>query len=115
MDTLGELAKLYSLATIVFMGGSLIKRGGHNIVEPAMFGKPVVFGHYMFNFRDMARLFVENKAAMETRNRRELLETLKMFLSDRDKRDALGHNARKLIDGNRGATERNITEVVRFI
>ncbi|MEE9500399.1 MAG: 3-deoxy-D-manno-octulosonic acid transferase, partial [Candidatus Omnitrophota bacterium] len=82
LDTFGELSRIYGLATIVFMGGSLVKRGGHNIVEPAVFGKPIVFGPYMFNFRDMARSFLENKAAIKVKNRKELLETLEMLLKD---------------------------------
>lgn len=115
LDTLGELSRLYRLATIVFMGGSLVKRGGHNIVEPAVFGKPILFGPYMFNFRDMARSFLENKAAIEVKNRKELLGTLEMLLKDGNRRSILGRNAKELIDKSKGATERNIHEVEKFI
>jgi len=115
LDTLGELKHLYSLATIVFMGGSLIKRGGHNIIEPAISGKPIVFGPYMFNFKDMARSFLENNAALEVKNKRALKETLQLLLKDENRRIALGRNAKGLIDKSRGATERNIDEVALLL
>lgn len=115
LDTLGELRHLYSIATIVFMGGSLIKRGGHNIVEPAIFGKPIIFGPYMFNFRDMARLFLEEKAAIKVRDKKELLETLQTLLRDRARIDILGQNARELADRDKGATSRNIRELEPFL
>ena len=115
LDTLGDLGHLYSLATIVFMGGSLIKRGGHNIIEPAISGKPIVFGPYMFNFKDMARSFLENNAAVEVKNKKELKETLQLLLKDDSKRATLGNNAKGLIDKSRGATERNINEVALLL
>lgn len=115
LDTFGELSRIYGLATIVFMGGSLVKRGGHNIVEPAVFGKPIVFGPYMFNFRDMARSFLENKAAIKVKNSKELLGTLEMLLKDGNRRTILGRNAKELIDRSKGATERNIGELERLI
>ena len=115
LDTHGELNQLYSVATIVFMGGSLIKKGGHNIVEPARFGKPIVFGPFMFNFRDMAGLFLENKAALAVKGAGELLGVLRSLLKDKERRCALGHAAKKLVDENTGATERNIREVSEIL
>ncbi|MCQ9206989.1 MAG: 3-deoxy-D-manno-octulosonic acid transferase [Omnitrophica bacterium] len=115
LDTHGELSQLYSIATIVVMGGSLIKRGGHNIVEPARFGKPIIFGSFMFNFRDMARLFLENEAALQVKDATELICALRSLLKDRERRDSLGRAAKKLIDENTGATERNIREVCALL
>ncbi len=60
LDTIGELAQLYQVATAVFVGGSLVDAGGHNILEPAVFGKPIVFGPHMHNFAEIARTFVDN-------------------------------------------------------
>src|SRR5207342_2160368 len=65
LDTLGELALLYQLATVVFVGGSLADHGGHNILEPAAFGKPVVFGPHMQNFKEIADAFISNGAAIQ--------------------------------------------------
>lgn len=115
LDTFGKLGRLYRLATIVFMGGSLVRRGGHNIVEPAVFAKPIVFGPHMFNFRDMANSFLEEDAAQEVKNEKGLEETLKALLTDRERRNILGRNAKGLINRNKGATERNINELATFI
>src|SRR4030095_7809863 len=72
LDTIGELAQLYQVATAVFVGGSLVDAGGHNILEPAVFGKPIVFGPYMQNFTEIARTFLESAAAIQIRSAREL-------------------------------------------
>jgi 3-deoxy-D-manno-octulosonic-acid transferase len=111
VDTYGDLGDLYELAAIVFMGGSLIKRGGHNLVEPAIFGKPILFGPHMFNFRDMARVFLAHNAAVLVKNGRELFGELERLAGDTGRRALLGRNARELINTQRGATARNITEV----
>ena len=67
LDTIGELARLYQIATVVFVGGSLVDAGGHNILEPAMFGKPIVFGPHMQNFAEIAEVFLTNRAALQVR------------------------------------------------
>ena len=72
LDTIGELAQLFQVATVVFVGGSLVDAGGHNILEPAVFGKPIVFGPHMDNFAEIARTFLDNGAAMQVRSGREL-------------------------------------------
>ena len=74
LDTLGELAQLYQVATAVFVGGSLVDHGGHNILEPAIFGKPIVFGPYMQNFKEIADTFLANGAAVQVQSERELEE-----------------------------------------
>ena len=115
LDTLGELGKLYALATVVFMGGSLIKRGGHNIIEPAMFAKPIIFGPNMLNFKYMAKLFLENDAALEVKDKDTLAKAIGKLLEDGNRRNALGHNAKSLIDKNKGATGRNIRKIGQFL
>ena len=115
LDTFGELNRVYNLATIVFMGGSFVRRGGHNIIEPAMFAKPIVFGPHMFNFRNIARSFSENNAAIKVKNKEDLLKTMETLLKDEKRRGVLGRNARGLIDKNKGATLRNISEVERIL
>ena len=72
LDTIGELAQLYQLATAVFVGGSLVDHGGHNILEPAVFGKPIVFGPHMQNFKEIADAFLANGAAVQVQSEREL-------------------------------------------
>jgi 3-deoxy-D-manno-octulosonic-acid transferase len=108
LDTLGELAQLYQLATAVFVGGSMVDNGGHNILEPAIFGKPVVFGRYMQNFKEIAETFVSNGAAVQVQSERELEEALLGLVTDPVRRARLGAAARALVEANRGAKERTL-------
>ncbi len=108
LDTIGELLNYYAIADIVFVGGSLIKKGGHNILEPASLAKPIIFGQYMFNFRDTANLFLKNSAAIQVNNAKELQDKISVLLNDVDLGISMGKNAQKLIRENLGATQRNI-------
>ena len=90
LDTIGELAQVYQVATVVFVGGSIVDAGGHNILEPAVFGKPIVFGPYMHNFAEIARTFLENGAAVQVRTARELEPALIELLGDPVRRARLG-------------------------
>jgi 3-deoxy-D-manno-octulosonic-acid transferase len=106
LDSIGELASLFRYATVVFMGGSLGKTGGHNILEPARYGKPIVFGPHMENFRDMARLFVDAGAAIQIERSSQLTPAIESLLSNPEKALQLGHNALAVIQQNTGATDR---------
>lgn len=112
LDTIGELAAVYEHATIVFVGGSLIQKGGHNILEPALFAKPIVVGPHMENFRQIARDFLAAKAMLQLPNAEperlgQLLgATFTSLINSPAERKSLGENARALIDQNRGATSR---------
>ena len=106
LDSIGELAQLYQMATAVFVGGSLVDQGGHNILEPAMFGKPIVFGPHMQNFQEIADAFLTNGAAMQVQSERELDEALLTLVTDPVRRARLGAAARALVEANRGAKTR---------
>jgi 3-deoxy-D-manno-octulosonic-acid transferase len=115
LDTLGELAQLYQVATAVFVGGSLVDYGGHNILEPAIFGKPIVFGPHMQNFREIADAFLANGAAVRVETDRELEQVMAQLVADPVRRARLGAAARALVEANRGAkdkTLRVITDVL---
>jgi 3-deoxy-D-manno-octulosonic-acid transferase len=103
LDTLGELAQLYVLATVVFVGGSLVPSGGHNILEPAMAGKAVVVGPHMANFQEIADQFRAEAAMVEVSSAEELAREVLSLLTDDERRRRLGERARNLIDRNRGA------------
>jgi 3-deoxy-D-manno-octulosonic-acid transferase len=103
LDTLGELAQLYALATVVFVGGSLVPSGGHNILEPAMAGKAVVVGPHMANFQEIADQFRAEAAMVEVSSAEELAREVLSLLTDDERRRRLGERARNLIDRNRGA------------
>lgn len=111
LDTIGELARLYQVATGVFVGGSLVKAGGHNIIEPAVFGKAIVFGPHMENFREIAEAFVTNGAACQVHSDRELEEVLLNLLTDPVRRASLGAAARALVEANRGAKDKTLAAV----
>ena len=106
LDTVGELATLFQIATVVFLGGSLVPAGGHNVLEPAAWGKPVVFGPHMENFAEIAELFLTNRAACQIRSADALEPALVTLLGDPVQRAALGAAARALVEAHRGATDR---------
>src|SRR5262245_12597862 len=108
LDTIGELAQLYQVATAVFVGGSLVDQGGHNILEPAIFGKPIVFGAHMHNFREIADAFIANDAAIQVRSEPELDEALLALVTDPVRRARLGAAARALVEANRGAKTKTL-------
>src|SRR4029079_12165900 len=86
----------YQVATAVFVGGSLVDQGGHNILEPAVFGKPIVFRPYMQKFAEIARAFLESDAAIQIRTPRELEHALMGLITDPVRRARLGAAARAL-------------------
>jgi len=115
LDTIGDLSRLYSVGTVVFMGGSFIKKGGHNIIEPAVYAKPILFGPYMHNFRDMAEQFLNEKAAIRVSDEEELVDTVSMLLKDRTRAREMGERAASLVERNKGAVDRIVSEVKRYI
>jgi 3-deoxy-D-manno-octulosonic-acid transferase len=108
LDTIGELFNFYGAADIVFVGGSLVKKGGHNIIEPASLRKPVIFGPYMFNFKDISELFLVTEAACLAHNGNELAGKIKEILSSSLMAKGMIERAYDLIIKNRGATLKNI-------
>lgn len=115
LDSIGELAQLYQIATAVFVGGSLVDAGGHNILEPAVFGKPIVFGPHMQNFAEIAKAFLDNSAAIQVRTPRELEPVLRDLLSDPVRRASLGAAARALVEANRGARGKSLATIAQLL
>ena len=115
LDTIGELATLYQVATVVFVGGSLVATGGHNVLEPAVFGKPIVFGPHMENFIEIANAFVTNGAGVQVRGARELEDGFVSLMGDPVRRARLGAAARALVEANRGAKERSMAVLAALL
>ncbi len=115
LDTLGELAQLYQVGTAVFVGGSLEDYGGHNILEPAIFGKPIVFGPHMQNFKEIADAFLSNDAAIQVQTERELNAALLALVTDPVRRARLGAAARALVEANRGARARTLQVIAELL
>jgi len=115
LDTIGELATIYQIATVVFVGGSLVATGGHNVLEPAVFGKPIVFGPHMENFLEIADAFVSNGAGVQLAGEEELEEAFLSLMSDPVRRARLGAAARALVEANRGANEKSVTVLSQLL
>ncbi|MGH9936459.1 MAG: 3-deoxy-D-manno-octulosonic acid transferase [Blastocatellia bacterium] len=121
LDTVGELAALYRFASVVFVGGSLVPKGGHNILEPAFYAKPIIVGPHMENFREITKEFLRRGALVQLRGADiqaltvELQGALANLLSDKNYAETLGSNARRAIDENRGATARTVEIVAEHL
>jgi 3-deoxy-D-manno-octulosonic-acid transferase len=121
LDTIGELASVYRFASVVFVGGSLVPRGGHNIIEPALYARPVIVGPHTENFRQIINEFLRRDALIQLRgaSERELTEELRdaliYLLDDRKIAQRLGANARQAVEENRGATTRTVAAIADLI
>ena len=115
LDSVGELSRIYSYATVAFVGGSLVPTGGHNPIEPAAAGVPVCFGPHMTNFREIAATFLENGAAVEVRSPAELIAFASRMYDDKAARSAYGERARKTVEQNRGAAARTAERILELL
>jgi 3-deoxy-D-manno-octulosonic-acid transferase len=109
LDTIGELACLFQVASVVFVGGSLVPAGGHNLLEPAVFGKAIIVGPHMDNFAEITSHFVAQKAVVQVRDATEFEIESVDLVRDRGRRERLGNAARELVESCRGATKRTMT------
>jgi 3-deoxy-D-manno-octulosonic-acid transferase len=103
VDTVGELAALYASADVAFVGGSLVAVGGHNMLEPAALGLPVLTGPHHFNAKEIAQLLLERGAAVQVADARELAAVLKRLLDDPAMRRRIGGLGREIVESNRGS------------
>ena len=110
VNTTGELMDFYACCDLAFVGKSLdSQEGGHNMIEPAIFGKPVIYGPHIENFRAVGEFFREANASIELRNDAELEPTLRRLLDSSTERETLGQRARQLVEQRRGAIDRTIS------
>lgn len=115
LDSIGELAGIYSLGDAVFVGGSLVNSGGHNILEPAWFGKAPVFGPSMENFRDIATKFSSTGAGIQVRSGQQLGKAWAELITNSAKGERMGQKARRLVESNRGATARSLKRIIAVL
>jgi 3-deoxy-D-manno-octulosonic-acid transferase len=115
VDSIGELASLYRLADGVFVGGSLVPSGGHNILEPAAFGKIPVFGPSMENFAEIASRFVSAGAAVQVESPEDVGVAWIEFFRDPERMKKMGDTARSLVEGSRGATDRAVAQIAKLL
>lgn len=107
-DTMGEMMLMYAASDVALVAGSLIPRGGHNILEPAVLAKPVLTGPHVFNFADICSMFEKSDAMLKVANADELAQQLIRLMQDQDERIALGDRALAVMDANRGALDRQL-------
>ncbi len=112
LDTMGELARLYPLADVVFVGGSLAPRGGHNILEPAAAGVPVVIGPHMQNFEAIASDFREADAFIQIRHESDLLPTIRDLLGNCERAKAIGKRGQQVVERQKGVSRRIAQELL---
>ncbi len=108
VDTIGYLLQFYSAASVVFVGKSLTVHGGHNIIEPAMFAKPIVVGPHMQNFKDIVQAFLMEHAVIQVEDALGLKTAIQQLLQNEPLRKDLGDKARMVVRRNRGAVERAV-------
>jgi 3-deoxy-D-manno-octulosonic-acid transferase len=114
LDTIGDLASVYSLGTVAFVGGSLVATGGHNPLEPARFGVPVVMGESSENFREIVEA-MRAEDGIRVVKPSTLTETLVALLKDDGEGRAVGERGRRVFDAQAGATARTVEAVLGLV
>lgn len=114
VDVIGILTKLYALADIAFVGGSLVSCGGHNPLEPAAFSKPVIFGPDMGDFLEISRMLIESGGAVRVEDANGIYEASAMLISDSQKIQTMGKCAFDVFHANKGAVDRTLKVVSSF-
>ena len=115
LDSIGELAGLYDVGDVVFVGGSLVPSGGHNILEPAWFSKVPTFGPSMDNFRDIAQRFSSVGAGIQVGSGEKLGKVWTELIADSTRREQMGKKARALVEANRGASARSLERIAAIL
>jgi 3-deoxy-D-manno-octulosonic-acid transferase len=115
LDTIGELPGLYAIGSVTFVGGSLIPKGGHNLLEPALYGRPVLFGPHMENFAEASAFFLERGAGLQVKDAEDLAQQLAALLRDPARRDRMGKAAMEALAAHRGACERTVALLERYV
>ena len=115
LDTIGELAKVYAVGTVVFVGGSFVPIGGHNVLEPAAHRKPILFGPHMHNFHQIAAALSEAGGALQVRQPEMLGEHVITLLQHPERRQALGDAAYQVLCDNQGAIERTVGLIAQVL
>jgi len=114
-DTMGDLRKFYSLATIIFVGRSLVPMGGSDMAEAAALGKCTIFGPHTFNFKQTVDALLADEGAIMVKDEQELLDAMRKCLADADFAERIARNGQEVIRKNQGATTRTIEQIAKFL
>lgn len=115
VDTMGEMLQLYRAADFIFVGGSLVPVGGHNIIEAIMVERPVLWGPYMQNFKDMSRKVLARDAGISVQNVDELYDAVRQLIDRPEERQRIAHNGLSILQDNIGATERTLERIIPLL
>jgi len=115
IDAMGELMTYYACGDIAYVGGSMGEQGGHNALEPAALGLPVLFGPNMENAKEIAAKLIESKAARAVSNQKELQEAVRELLTDKTLRNSMGDAGKNLVEKNKGALDLTIRAVIKIL
>jgi 3-deoxy-D-manno-octulosonic-acid transferase len=115
LDTIGELRTFYAICDIAFVGGSLVKVGGHNLLEPAAMKKPVIFSRFMFNFKEISEALLSSGGGIMVKDKNELYEQLDSLLADPERARNIGERAFRVIEANSGAAKKTLDAIGRLI
>ena len=115
VDKIGLLSRLYALADIAFVGGSLVPFGGHNPLEPAAFSKPIIFGPDMSDFSSVADMLVENGGAIQVKGKQALFPCIRKLLEDKAWAESMGQHALEVFQSNKGAVQKTIRVAEAFL
>ena len=113
IDSTGFLPSFYASALMSFVGGSLVPRGGHNLIEPAALGSPIIIGPHTFNFEDIVQQFLNDNACIKVISEDELLASMELFIGDLDAAKQYAHRAKDVVERNKGSTEVQASYIIR--
>ena len=115
VDTMGELKALYAASDVAFVGGSMVPTGGHNVLEAAAVGLPVMFGPYMANFKEIARRVLSHNAAIQCQNKQDVIDSILALYEQPNFRNALAEKGKAFVEINQGAMTRIYKMLEQFI
>ena len=115
INVIGIMNDLFQRSRVTFMGGSLVKRGGHNLIEPAYFGSPILIGPHTFNFEDIVDEFISSDAALLVRSKVELVNAYRDVIQDKNLASSLSSNSKNIIKKRRGSTEIQLSYIMEII
>ena len=113
INSTGLLPSFYASSLMSFVGGSLVPRGGHNLIEPAAVGSPIIIGPHIFNFEDIVQQFLDNHACIKVSSEDELLDAMELFIEDLKVAKQYAHRAKKVVERNKGSTEVQASYIIR--
>jgi len=115
IDSTGLLSSFYASSLISFVGGSLVPRGGHNLIEPAALGSPIIIGPHTFNFEDIVNQFLHDQACIQVSSEDELLTAMELFIEDFKSAEEFARRAKEVVERNKGSTEVQASYIIRQI